>query len=160
MRFIFFICSLLFFVPQSAFADIRLAILEFRGVATSTSLLELLTDEARTGVVHVSQGRKIKGQKIIIMTRENIRQILKDQGKDLSCVSGDMCEVEVAKELGADYVISGSLTKIDTLYALVVKLHSTEDSNLLTSEILKTESQKELLTKTADIAMDSCIWVP
>ena len=42
--------TLLFVLPQTALADVRLAVLEFRGVEAS-ELLEVLADEARTGVL-------------------------------------------------------------------------------------------------------------
>ena len=76
----YFFCLLLLLLPQVSFADVRLAVLEFRGVGVSEGLLQVLADEARTGVVHITQGRKIKGEKLIIMTKENMMQVLKDQG--------------------------------------------------------------------------------
>ncbi|MEC7984558.1 MAG: TRAP transporter substrate-binding protein DctP, partial [Myxococcota bacterium] len=143
-------CLFFLLLPQVCFADVRLAVLEFRGMGVSDGLLQLLTDEIRTGVLHVSKGQKIKGEKLIIMTRENMMQVLKDQGLSAEDCTG-ACEVEIAKNIGADYVISGNVTKIDTLFALVVKLHSTADSNLLASESLKTESKKELINGTEKI---------
>ena len=54
-------CLLLLLLPQVSFAEVRLAVLEFRGVGVSDGLLQLLTDEIRSGVLHVSKGQKIKG---------------------------------------------------------------------------------------------------
>ena len=55
------------------------------------------------------------------------------------------CEIEIAKNIGADYVISGSISKIDELYVLLVRLHATDNSNLMASQSIKTESKKELV---------------
>ncbi|MEC7985972.1 MAG: PEGA domain-containing protein [Myxococcota bacterium] len=138
-------CLFLLLFPQVSFAEVRLAVLEFRGVGISDGLLSVLTDEIRTGVLHVSKGQKIKGEKLIIMTKENMMQVLKDQGLSAEDCVGE-CEVEIAKNIGADYVISGNLTKVGSLYILGVKMHSTSDNNLLASESLKTESDKELIS--------------
>lgn len=144
------LCLLLYLIPQICAADVRLAVLEFRGVGVSSALLQLLTDEARSGVLRVSKGQKIDGETLIIMTRENMLQVLKDQGLRAEDCKGE-CEVEIAKNIGADYVMSGNLTKIDTLFALVIKLHSTRDSNLLASESIKTKSKEGLIVETEKV---------
>ena len=138
-------CLFLLLLPQVSFADVRLAVLEFRGVGISDGLLSVLTDEIRTGVLHVSKGQKIKGEKLIIMTKENMMQVLKDQGLSAEDCTG-ACEVEIAKNIGAEYVISGNLTKIDELYVLTVKLHETAQSNLLGTNFVETEKKRELLS--------------
>ena len=143
-------CLLLLFLPQVSFAEVRLAVLEFQGVGVDPNLLQFLTDEVRSGVLHVSKGQKIKGEKLLIMTRENMMQVLQDQGLSSEDCTG-ACEVEIAKNIGAEYVISGNLTKLGSTFALVVKLHSTADSNLLASESLKTESKKALITDSEKV---------
>ncbi|MEC7986233.1 MAG: PEGA domain-containing protein [Myxococcota bacterium] len=144
MRYLF--CLLLFLLPQVSFAEVRLAVLEFRGMGVSDGLLQVLTDKVRSGVLHVSKGQKIKGEKLIIMTRENMMQVLKDQGKTAADCQGE-CEVELARNIGADYVISGNVSKIDELYVLVIKMHETAKSNLLGSETIKTEVKTELMSE-------------
>ena len=150
MRNLLFLLGLFLLIPRVVFADVRLAVLEFRGVGVSNGLLKVLADEVRTGVVHVSNGQKIQGEKLIIMTRENMMQILKDQGLSAEDCTGE-CEVEIAKNIGADYVISGDITKVGSIFVLVVKLHSTFDSNLLSSESFKTKSEEELLKQSSNI---------
>ncbi|MEC7984557.1 MAG: SUMF1/EgtB/PvdO family nonheme iron enzyme [Myxococcota bacterium] len=147
-RYLLFLLFLL--IPQVSFASVRLAVLEFQGAGIDPNLLQLLTDEVRTGIVHVTKGEKIKGEKLIIMTRENMMQVLKDQGLSAEDCVGE-CEVEIAKNIGADYVISGNVTKIGTLFALVVKLHSTADSNLLASESFKTKSAENLVNDSGKV---------
>ncbi|MEC7985971.1 MAG: hypothetical protein VX278_12475, partial [Myxococcota bacterium] len=61
----YFLCFLLLFFPQVSFAEVRLAVLEFRGVGVSDGLLQVLTDKVRSGVLYVSKGQKIKGEKLI-----------------------------------------------------------------------------------------------
>ena len=54
--------------------------------------------------------RAINGATIKIMTRENILDVLKIRvvSRGLCCE----CEIEIARNIGADYVISGELTKL------------------------------------------------
>ena len=67
-------------LPQTAWAEVRLAVLEFRGVGVSETLLQVLSDKVRSGVLHVSKGQQINGEDLIIMTRENMIAVLNDQG--------------------------------------------------------------------------------
>ena len=144
MRYFLFFCTLMIF-PKSAFAEVRLAVLEFRGVDVSESVRRILSDRVRSGVLKVSKGQKIKGEELLIMTRENIDQVLKDMGKSSADCKGE-CEVELAKNIGADYVISGEVLKMDDLYILSIKLHETDRGNLLGSEDVETEKKRELLS--------------
>ena len=126
--------SLLFFLfilfPDVSFAEVkRLAVLEFRGVnIADESLLGLLSDGVRSGLI-----KSIDTSQYLVMTRESTLQILKDNGKDASCMEGE-CEVEVGRNIGAHYVISGTVTRISQTYLVTVKLHNTNSSALLFSD--------------------------
>ena len=61
------------------------------------------------------------------------------------------CEVEIARNIGADYVISGDITKVGSIFVLVIKMHSTIDSNLLSSESFKSKSEEDILTESSKI---------
>ena len=148
MRVILFLLCVFAMMPRMVFADVRLAVLEFRGIGVSNALLKVLADDVRAGVLDVSKGKKIKGEKLLIMTRENIVQVLKDQGLTPEDCTGE-CEVEIAKNIGADYVISGDVTKLGSTFVFNVKLHATSDSNLLSTESLKTKSQDQLMSQAS-----------
>ena len=77
-------------------------------------------------------------------------EILKDMGKDASQCTGE-CEVEIAKNIGADYVVSGELAQIKELYILTIKLHETRRGNLIGTESVETEELKKLLRMTEDM---------
>lgn len=53
------------------------------------------------------------------MTRESTEMILQQFGKTLADCTGE-CEVETGRKLGADYVISGRITKVGTRLALTL----------------------------------------
>ena len=79
-------------------------------------------------------------------------QILKDMGKDASCIEGS-CEVEIARNIGADYVISGTITLISETYLLTVKLHNTETNALLASEQIEQKDPLLLVKQMTDLGM-------
>ena len=97
---------LLFLIPQHAFADVRLAVLEFRGNA-SKAILQQISDEARGGV---REG--LPRQKYSITSRENIKQILDVPG----CLGGSLsCEIvaEGVPNSVAHFIPGGVGTRIE-----------------------------------------------
>ena len=141
MRYLLF---LLLFFPSIAFAtDYRIAILDFRAVGVEDeALLSSLSDSVRTGLV-----KTIDTDEYLVMTRESTMQILKDMGKDASCMEGS-CEVEVARNIGADYVVSGTVTLLSETYLVTLKLHNTKTNALLSSEQIE---NKDALTLVKQI---------
>jgi TolB-like protein len=93
-----------------------LAVLEFSGARTQGEILEVFADTVRGGVVQGLARREIQ-----VMTRENMMVLLKEMGKN-DCVEGD-CEVETARNIGADFVVSGSVVRIDQSFVVTLKLH-------------------------------------
>ena len=94
----------LLFSLSSAWAEgKRLAILDFDGVSIDSQVLLRLGDQARLASLNF-----LPSQEYNIISRENMLQILQDMGKDVSCLRG-MCEVAIARNMGADFVISGDI---------------------------------------------------
>ena len=115
----------------------RLAVLEFE-LAKGVDVDRIyFSDLAR------SAARKRVPQ-LAVMTRESTEALLKSQGKTLADCVGT-CEVETGKMLGADYVISGRITKVGSRLALTLRLHDTAGGNLLDSEEARGKSIDELL---------------
>jgi len=69
--------------------------------------------------------------------------LLRDMGKK-ECGEGD-CEVETARNIGADYVISGKVVRIEQIYAVTLKLHETQGGSLLGTDTVEGSSQIDLL---------------
>jgi len=114
-------------VSISAWAAERLAVLELSGDLPAQEL-GLLTDEVRGAVV------RGLGARIHVMTRENMEVMLTDMGIDASCVSEGACEVETARNLGVDYVVSGAVVGMGGKQIASLKLHRTQNAQLLASE--------------------------
>jgi hypothetical protein len=81
----------------------------------------------------------------LIMTKENMLEILQDMDKDLSCTAGK-CEIEIGRNIGADYIISGSILQVEGLYLLTLKLHETDSGNLLSGQEIKNPSLVDLIS--------------
>ena len=102
----------------------RVAVLELQG-KVEADLMALLSDKVRSGVLDAT-----RGQDIIVMSRENMAVLAQDMGLDLSCIEG-ACEVETGRNIGAKYVVSGSVTEVGGLWLCTLKVHETENGALL-----------------------------
>jgi TolB-like protein len=101
-------------------------------------ILMTFSDTVRGGAL---QGLEPHG--VVVMTRENMLVLLRDMGKK-ECGEGD-CEVETARNIGADYVISGKVVRIEQIYAVTLKLHETQGGSLLGTDTVEGTSQIDLL---------------
>ena len=127
-------------LPAQAAAEVKwLAVLEFSGVGVDSDILHKLSDQSR-----IASSNTLSADQYHVMTRESMLEILKDMGKDSSCLSGK-CEIETARNIGADYVITGDLLKIDDTYLLTLKLHNSDTGQLLVGKEVKSPSLLELI---------------
>lgn len=132
---------------SSAFAETkRLAVLEFTGIGIDPVVLGVISDSARAGIVNV-----VNTDQVLIMTRESISEILKDMGKDASCLGG-ACEVETGRNIGADYIMVGSIAKIDDQYIMTLKFLDTQTGGLLASETVDAVEVNILRKITPELA--------
>jgi hypothetical protein len=123
----------------------RLAVLEFSGATLRPEQLRLITDAARGAALQASGGR------FTVMTRENMEVMLTDMGVDPGCVAEGACEVETARNLGVDWVISGEVVVMPDLWVASVKLHDTRSGALLASEQARARDVVGLLDATPPV---------
>ena len=134
------LCALALLPGRPAVSQVvgkRLAILEFKGTKIESEVLENFSDEVRGGAVEGLAGRGV-----LVMTRESMMVLLKEMGKK-ECNEGD-CEVETAKNIGADFVVSGSVARIDGVYVVTLKLFETAKANLLATNRIEAKRQLEV----------------
>jgi len=105
----------------------RVAVLELSASSTIEGL-DILSDQVR-GAVAKSASTDLK-----VMTRENMEVMLSDMGIDATCVSEGACEVETARNLGVDYVVTGKIAALSGKLVLSLKLHETKTGVLLSQE--------------------------
>jgi TolB-like protein len=129
--------------PPPGFATVQvrgkhMAVLEFQGKDLDPDILMTFSDTVRGGTLQA-----LEPYGVVVMTRENMLVLLRDMGKK-ECGEGD-CEVETARNIGADYVISGKVVRVEQSYFVTLKLHETQGGSLLGTDTVEGASQVELL---------------
>ena len=149
MRFCFQLILLWLCFLSSADAQelLRVAVLEFRGVNVDPEILLKLSDQSRLSAVSA-----LPKEQYSVMTRENMMMILNDMGKDASCLEGS-CEVELGRNMGADYVVTGNILSIDNEYLLTLKLHETMSGKLLAGEEIRRTRVLDLVDQTRETSL-------
>jgi hypothetical protein len=131
--------------PAIALKNKHLAVLEFQDKQIAQEIMGTFSDDARGAAVDALAFRGVD-----IMTRENIFALLKDMGKG-ECVEGD-CEVETARNIGADLVVTGNIVQIESTYVVTLKLHETQRGTLLGSESAEATTQLGLRKTIREVA--------
>ena len=102
-----------------------IAVLEFEGNDISPSEARALTNRLRSELVG-------KGQ-LTIIERGKMEEILKEQAfQQTGCVSSE-CAVEVGKMLGVQNIITGSISKVGTIYSVEARVVSVESGEIIKS---------------------------
>jgi formylglycine-generating enzyme required for sulfatase activity len=114
-----------------------LAVLEFKGAKLKADILDAMSDAVRGGASDALAGTGIN-----VMTRESMLVLLKEMGIK-ECTEGD-CEVETARNIGSDYVISGRIVQMDGSYVATLKLHETKRGTLLGTRDAEAKRQTDL----------------
>jgi len=125
----------------------RVAVLEFDASKAGSDIDRTYFSDKVRGAVHKA------APQLLMMTRESTVQLLKAQGKKLENCEGE-CEVETGRMLGADYVISGRITKVGTRYLLTLRLHRTASGDLLETSEARGKSLDELVDSAGDAALE------
>ena len=86
--------------------------------------------------------RALPGDRFLLMTRENIAELL-PKGVSVNDCIGD-CAVTVGRKLGADYVVTSELFVLQGGRKLSLSLYSTKDSNLIASNAIAAADLSEL----------------
>ena len=129
------------FASQIAVADSRIAVLDIEG-ELEPQVRQQLSDEVRSGILEV-----VNADTFTILTRENMLSVLNDMGKKLSCIEGE-CEIEIARNLGVDYVVSGNVIKVEGMYLLSLKLHDANTGALTGATRVEGKQSLDLIRNT------------
>jgi hypothetical protein len=140
--------SSLILQPAFSKAGGRLAVLEITAVELKPQILVQISDGLREGALDTIRSAHAG---ITMMTRESMLMNFNDMGIDPSFIQGE-CEVETARHIGADYVISATLLKLEGVWILSAKLHESEGGDLLATESVEAKGLLELIRATSGIA--------
>ena len=140
--------SIIYATPAFAEEVTRVAVLEFRGIGLDPDFLLKLSDQSRLAAVDV-----LPHETYSVMTRENMMLILDDMGKDASCMEGS-CEVDIGRNIGADYVVTGNVMWVEDKCLLTLKLYETKTGKLLAGKEVKKERLLDLVEETRAMSLE------
>lgn len=106
----------------------RIAVLELQGQGVSEAEAATLTDRLRSRLVSTNAFK--------VLEREQMDQILNEQGFQQSGCVSDECLVEIGRLVGVEQMVGGSIGKIGQTYTLDLRI-----IDVSTGQILKTVSQ-------------------
>ena len=120
-----------------ALGEKKVAILELNNRAGITSEEAYYLTDLIRGTASIS----LTG--FTIMTRENIFELL-PPGTDLDKCTEAKCEVEVGRNIGADYIVTGEIIKFAGDYRIITKAHHSLSGAFLGERTVKGANLKEL----------------
>ena len=109
------------------FSQQTVAVLDFEGIGISKDEARALSNRFGTEFMDLSKGR------YTLVERQQMGEILEEQGLQQSgCVSSE-CAVEVGAALGAKFIVTGSISKVGTIFSVNARLLDVESSQILKS---------------------------
>ena len=112
---------------SSITAQETVAVLEFEGIGVSQDEAKALSARFGSEFMDLSKGR------YTLVERQQMGEILEEQGLQQSgCVSSE-CAVEVGAALGAKFIIIGSISKVGTIFSINARMLDVESSQILKS---------------------------
>jgi formylglycine-generating enzyme required for sulfatase activity len=116
-----------FAAPELEQSPNRLAVLDFQNRTSST----ITSDEVLylSDLVRGAARRSLPAERFVLMTRDNIQELLPD-GRTLADCVGE-CAVETGRKIGADLVVTGEVTTFGGQLRVTVNLHEMKNGNLL-----------------------------
>jgi len=132
----------------------NVAVVETEIDAQSGASAELTSADARlvTAELRREAVKNLPRGKYNVMTSETVYA----QGSAvLEECADENCVIVLGSAIGADYIVRGIISKIQTRFTLSVEIYETENGNLVaSSEPLRTESLGELIEKAAAVCAD------
>jgi formylglycine-generating enzyme required for sulfatase activity len=123
----------------AAGAPVRVAVLELGNPAELTDAeIAYLSDQVRT-----SMAATLPAESYLIMTRESIQELLPVGVSMKDCLDA-VCEVEIGRTIGADFVVSGEVLLFADEYRLILKAHDCDTAAFLTSRTVGARALPDL----------------
>lgn len=155
-QFLFFIFLILLVTTNlsaQSSGKINLAVMNLEAPDVPASAQQALSDRMRTELFNTGR--------FSVMERNQMQELLKEQGFQQSGCTSNECVVEAGKLLGVDRMIAGSVGKVGTIYTVSlwmidietgrIMLTKTEDCNCPIEQVLTT-SLKNIALKMAGMS--------
>lgn len=106
--------------------------------------VRLVTAELRREAV-----KNLPPKKYVIMTSETV---MAQGGAVLEECADENCVITLGSKIGADYIVRGTVSKLESRFTLQVEMYETENGNLVASaDPVRSESIGELVEKAATV---------
>jgi len=115
--------ALLFFLVLVLNAQTHIAVIDFEGKNVSKADASTLTDRLRLELFLTG--------KFVVLEREKMDAILKEQQFQLTGCTSDACVVEVGQLLAVKQMIAGSVSKVGRTYSFTARLIDVEKGSLI-----------------------------
>ena len=136
------LCLATFSLPLATGAESakRLAVLEL------TNKAQLTNDEGYylTDKVRDAASRVLASRGFLIMTQESIYELLPPGTNYEKVCNSSQCEVEVGRQLGADYIITGEILMFAGEFRANLKAHHSGSGAFLGAEVCEGQNLKDL----------------
>jgi len=115
--------AILLFLVLVLNAQTNIAVIDFEGKNVSKADASALTDRLRLELFLTG--------KFVVLEREKMDAILKEQQFQMSGCTSDACAVEVGQLLAVEQMVAGSVSKVGQTYSVTARLIDVEKSNLI-----------------------------
>jgi hypothetical protein len=126
----------------------RLAVIDFRNPDNAVTLSEA---DFITELVRSEARRALPREQYVLMTKENILELLPPDKRDLSQCEGQ-CEVETGRLIGAQYLVTGEIVNFGGELRVTVRLYDVTTGNLLDSRKAAGKKVLDLETPVEQVA--------
>ncbi|MFA4839694.1 MAG: SUMF1/EgtB/PvdO family nonheme iron enzyme, partial [Candidatus Neomarinimicrobiota bacterium] len=115
--------TIVVFLISAVFGQVNIAVIDFEGKNVSKDDASALTDRLRATLFMTG--------KFVILEREKMDAILKEQGFQQSGCTSDACAVEVGQLLAVEQMVVGSISKVGQTYSVTARLVGVEKGSLM-----------------------------
>ena len=115
--------AIVVFLISTLFGQTNIAVIDFEGKNVSKDDASAITDRLRLELF-------LSG-KFVVLEREKMDAILKEQGFQQSGCTSDACAVEVGQLLAVEQMVVGSISKVGQTYSVTARLVGVEKGSLI-----------------------------
>ena len=134
-------------IAQETTGPPAVAVLDFDARGLPTYEVETLTERLRSEIANTGRA--------ILVDRQSMFEIMDEQGFEFSGCTSDECVAEVGVLLGAQYMISGSVSKLGDSYTLDAKMVSVTTGAAVRTKTLTHEGpESELIVEMETLAWE------
>lgn len=119
--------SLALFFFSSAYSQLTVAVLDFEGIGVSNDEARALSGRFGNEFMTLSKGL------YTLVERNRMGQILSEQGFQNTGVVSSEEAVKMGEALGADYIVTGSISKVGLLFSINARLLKVESGEIIKS---------------------------